>query len=131
VDYKEAGEQLYQLVKKVWKKVDSRFYPGMSEEIKLTNIRTGMINGDPKRGFWRLFDFLTKDLLAVSKQDFSEEIKEVFKILESIDDQKEVLAKITSLVKKEVYTKNKSIKAVSIRGLTLLQGKALSKLEKP
>lgn len=128
MDYKEAGEQLYQVVKRVWKKVDSGFYPGISEEIKLMNIRTGMINGDPKRGFWRLFDFLTKDLLAISKQDFSEEIREVFKILEGIEDQKEVLAKITSLVKEEVFTKNKSIKTVSIKALTLLQEKAPSNI---
>jgi len=127
VDYKEAEKQLHQVVKRVWKKVDSGFYPGVSEEMKLMNIKTEMEKGDPKIGFWRLFDLLIKDLLIVSRQDFSEEIKEVFKILERIDDQKEVQAKITSLVREEVFTKNNSIKTLSIRGLTLLQEKALPK----
>jgi len=48
-------------------------------------------DGETEKGFWRLFDFLVKDLIPMTGQDLSEEIEKTSELLESVDKQEKVV----------------------------------------
>ena len=127
--YEEAIKEIFPLIKTIWNKVDSGFYPEIGEEIKLVAIQRKISAGHYKTAFWSLIHFLFKDLLAMSSEDFSQEIEKIFQILESLEDQETVIIQMTKLVRKEVFTENKSLVDISKRALKLLQEKTLENIQ--
>jgi len=85
--YEDALKELIPLLKDVWKKVDSGFYPEVAQELKLLAIQTKIKAGQTEEGFWDLVKFLIQDLLAMSTEDFSEEKENLVNILKTLTDQ--------------------------------------------
>ena len=102
MSYEDALRKLAPLLKDVWKKVDSGFYPEIDEEIKLLAIQMKIKSGQIKEGFWDLVRFLIKDLLAMSGKNLSEEKKKTADILKKLDDQKVVRQELEKLNKEVV-----------------------------
>jgi hypothetical protein len=92
MNYEEAIKEVARrgLVKRIWKKVDSGFYPEIDEELKLLAIQKQIDAGEYKSGFWNLIKFLIKDLLVKTESDLSVEKKELANIIGRLTDQEEV-----------------------------------------
>ena len=108
MDYKEGVRELFQLVKEVWEKVDSGFYPEIDQEVKILSASIMTTKGMFEESFWYLLNsLLLEDLIPMAAGvDLSEEIEKTSKLLESIENQEKA--------------------AVAKKRLKLLQEKALS-----
>lgn len=108
MDYEDGVEKLFPIVKEVWQKVDSGFYPEIGEEVKLLTIQKRINDGYLEEGFWDLVRFLIIDLLAISEEDLAEERKRLAETLKKLDDQTTVQQWIEKL-KAESQTGDKAI----------------------
>jgi len=92
LNYEEAIKEIARarLVARIWRKVDSGFYPEIDEELKLLTIQKQINAGEYESGFWNLIKFLIKDLLAMTESDLSAEKKELANIVGRLTDQEEV-----------------------------------------
>jgi hypothetical protein len=98
MNYKDGVKKLFPIVKEVWQKIDSGFYPEIDQEFKLIAIQNMVNAGCFRDGFWELFDFLIKDLFAMS-QNLLEEKKKTANILRALDDKEVVCERLEKLNK--------------------------------
>lgn len=99
MDYKEGLKELFPLVKEVWEKVDSGFYPEIDQEIKVLNATRMFTRGRFKESFWYLLEsLLLGDLIPMAAGvDLSKETEKISKLLEGIKDQEKAMAARTKL----------------------------------
>lgn len=103
LNYLEAIEQIAKadLVQRIWKKVDSGFFPDEEIVTKLRTTQKTIDNQEHEIGFWTVIGFIKTELLSMASEEtlksIEPEMAELKDIFRQLEDRKTVDAKLKEI----------------------------------